>query len=73
MLIFSEDYEEYTREAFPWKRHTRDISRGDSFNQRTLSLGRNHRVFGNICDSWYLSDQYESKCNDKDITNKVLQ
>ncbi|ONI14243.1 hypothetical protein PRUPE_4G270500 [Prunus persica] len=67
----NEDYEEYTREAFPWKRHTRDISRGDSFNQRTLSLGRNHRVFGNICDSWYLSDQYESKCNDKDITNKL--
>ncbi|KAM1206263.1 hypothetical protein ACFX2G_007060 [Malus domestica] len=70
-----EDYDEYAREGFPWKRHTRDrdLSHGDSFNQRTLSLGRNHRVFGNVCDSWYLSDQYNAKCNDKDITNKFLK
>ncbi|KAJ4722094.1 hydroxymethylglutaryl-CoA lyase, mitochondrial [Melia azedarach] len=65
-----EDYDEYAREAFPWKRHTRDMSQGDSFSRRTVSLGRNHKMFGNGCD------MYSSNCNDKDIrdiTNKFLR
>ncbi|XP_048446314.1 hydroxymethylglutaryl-CoA lyase, mitochondrial [Pyrus x bretschneideri] len=72
---YNEDYDEYTREAFPWKRHTRaqGLSHGDSFNQRTLSVRRNHRVFGNICDSWYFSDQYNPKCNNTDMANKFLK
>ncbi|KAH7542165.1 hypothetical protein FEM48_Zijuj02G0044300 [Ziziphus jujuba var. spinosa] len=73
----NEDYEECTREAFPWIRQTRDFSQSDSFNRRTLSLGRNHIVLGNGCDPWYSRDhQYNSKCNDKGIqkiTNKFLK
>ncbi|KAK9901393.1 hypothetical protein M0R45_002159 [Rubus argutus] len=70
-----EDYEEYTREGFPWRIHTRDyLSQGDSFNTRTLSLGRNNKVFRKSCDSWHLPDhQYNSKCNDKNITHKFLK
>ncbi|KAK9939430.1 hypothetical protein M0R45_016126 [Rubus argutus] len=70
-----EDYEEYTREGFPWRIHTRDyLSQGDSFNTRTLSLGRNNKVFRKSCDSWYLPDhQYNSNCNDKNITHKFLK
>lgn len=67
---YDEDYDEYTREAFPWRRHTRDISDGDSFSRRTVSLGRNHKMVGSACDI------YSSNCNDKDIwdiTNKFLK
>uniref|UniRef100_A0A3N7ECF1 Hydroxymethylglutaryl-CoA lyase n=1 Tax=Populus trichocarpa TaxID=3694 RepID=A0A3N7ECF1_POPTR len=39
-----EDYE-YTRETFPCKRHTRDLSQG---NRRTMSLGSNHVVSGRV-------------------------
>ncbi|XP_015578986.1 hydroxymethylglutaryl-CoA lyase, mitochondrial isoform X2 [Ricinus communis] len=71
-----EDYE-YTREMFPWKRHTRDLSQGDSVNQRTMSLGRNHMVCGKVWDSRYFPDcQYNSKSNDRDVwgyTNKFLK
>ncbi|KAH9683651.1 Hydroxymethylglutaryl-CoA lyase [Citrus sinensis] len=66
----SMNYDEYTREAFPWRRHTRDMSHGDSFSRRTVSLGRNHKMFGSACDI------YNSNCNDKDIrdiTNKFLK
>lgn len=69
LLTCSEEYDEYTREAFPWRRHTRDMSHGDSFSRRTVSLGRNHKMFGSACDI------YSSNCNDKDIrdiTNKVI-
>ncbi|XP_031264474.1 hydroxymethylglutaryl-CoA lyase, mitochondrial [Pistacia vera] len=65
-----EDRDEYTREAFPWKRHTRDMSQGETFGRRTKSLGRNHMIFGNTLD------KYNSKCNDndiRDITNKFLK
>ncbi|KAF8364784.1 hypothetical protein HHK36_033240 [Tetracentron sinense] len=66
--------DEYTSEAFPWRRQTRDVSHGDSLNRRTSSMGRNHRIFGSTCDSWYFPDrQYSSHCNDsdiRDITNK---
>ncbi|XP_030959240.1 hydroxymethylglutaryl-CoA lyase, mitochondrial isoform X1 [Quercus lobata] len=70
----NEDYENYSREAFPWKRHTRDVSQGDSLNKRSLSLGRNTLVFRNVCDSWHIPDhQYNSNGNHQDIrqmTNK---
>ncbi|KAF2291947.1 hypothetical protein GH714_042289 [Hevea brasiliensis] len=69
-----EDYEEYTRETFPWKRHTRDLSHGNSFGQRTMSLGRNHALCGTVWDSRCFPDrQYNSKSNDndtRDLTNK---
>ncbi|KAK9999360.1 hypothetical protein SO802_018963 [Lithocarpus litseifolius] len=73
----NEDYENYSREAFPWKRHTRDVSQGDSLNKRSLSLGRNTLVFRNVCDSWYVPDhQLNSNGNHQDIrqmTNKFLK
>ncbi|XP_021631278.1 hydroxymethylglutaryl-CoA lyase, mitochondrial isoform X1 [Manihot esculenta] len=65
-----EDYEEYTGETFSWKRHTRDLSHGDSFNRSTMSLGRKSMVCGTVCDSWYFPDhQYKSKSNDKGLHN----
>ncbi|GLU18920.1 hypothetical protein SLE2022_351960 [Rubroshorea leprosula] len=71
-----EDYEEYD-EAFPWRRHSRNVSEGGSFNRRSSNSGRNHNNFGNICDSRYLPDhQYNSNADDKDIwdiTNKFLK
>ncbi|KAH9766002.1 Hydroxymethylglutaryl-CoA lyase [Citrus sinensis] len=36
---YDEEYDEYTREAFPWRRHTRDMSHGDSFSRRTFLKG----------------------------------
>ncbi|XP_062172569.1 hydroxymethylglutaryl-CoA lyase, mitochondrial [Alnus glutinosa] len=73
----NEDYEEYSWEAFPWRRHTRDICQGDSLKRRSLSLGRSTLAFGNGCDSRYIPDrQYSSKCNEQDIwevTNKFLR
>ncbi|KAJ6409276.1 hypothetical protein OIU84_008885 [Salix udensis] len=68
-----EDYE-YTRESFPWKRHTRDPCQG---NRRTTSLGSKNMVSGSSCDSRYFPDhQYSSKSNDKEIqgiANKFLK
>ncbi|GLT54241.1 hypothetical protein SLA2020_274560 [Shorea laevis] len=73
----NEDYAEKSREAFPWRRHTRDMCQGDSLKKRSLSLGRSTLVFGNGCDSQYIpDDQYNSKCNEQDIwavTNKFLR
>ncbi|KAF4371983.1 hypothetical protein F8388_000150 [Cannabis sativa] len=72
----SEEYEGSAREAFPWVRHTRDFSQGDTVNWRTSSLGRNPKIFGNGCDTWYTPDhQYNSKYNDKEkqgLSNKVI-
>lgn len=72
----SEDYEGCETEIFPWVRHTRDFSQGDTLNRRTSSLGRN-QVIGSGCSSWYSSDrQYKAKSNDIDkqsTTNKFLK
>ncbi|XP_021277740.1 hydroxymethylglutaryl-CoA lyase, mitochondrial isoform X2 [Herrania umbratica] len=69
-----EDYEEYTGEAFPWRRHVRDVSEGGAFNRRASSLSKNRMKCGHVCDSRYLPDlQYRSKCNGRGvrgITNK---
>ncbi|XVE78977.1 hypothetical protein DITRI_Ditri14bG0021800 [Diplodiscus trichospermus] len=73
----NEDYEEYTGEAFPWRRHVRDVSEGEAFHRRASSLSKNRMKFGHVSDSRYLSDhQYSSKCSDRDIrdiTNKFLK
>ncbi|GMY15995.1 hydroxymethylglutaryl-CoA lyase, mitochondrial isoform X2 [Fagus crenata] len=73
----NDDYDNYSREVFPWRGHTRDMSQGDSLNKRSLSLGRNTLVFGKVCDSWYFPDhQYNSKSNHQEIrpmTNKFLK
>ncbi|KAJ7964963.1 hydroxymethylglutaryl-CoA lyase, mitochondrial-like [Quillaja saponaria] len=72
----NEDEGDYARETFPWRRHARDKFHGDSFNQRTLSIGRSNMTFGKAGDSFYFSDhQYNPICNDKykrDMTNKFL-
>ncbi|XP_060961164.1 cellulose synthase-like protein E6 [Cannabis sativa] len=71
----SEEYEGSAGEAFPWVRHTRDFSQGDTVNWRTSSLGRNPKIFENGYDSWYTPDhQYNSKYNDKEkqgLSNKI--
>ncbi|XXG52868.1 hypothetical protein AAC387_Pa03g1072 [Persea americana] len=68
--------EEYARETYHWRRQREKI-RGDSLSPRTLCLGRNQKVFDNVCDSWYLQDhQYSKPCNERDIrglTNKFLR
>lgn len=76
LLFCSEDYEGCETEIFPWVRHTRDFSQGDTLNRRTSSLGRN-QVIGSGCSSWYSLDrQYKAKSNDIDkqsTTNKVIE
>ncbi|XP_042956780.1 hydroxymethylglutaryl-CoA lyase, mitochondrial isoform X1 [Carya illinoinensis] len=73
----TEDYQEYSKEAFPWKRHTRDMSQGDFLSRRSLSLGRNTMVFGKVCDTRYVPDhQYNSNCNGhgiREMPNKYLK
>ncbi|WRX31850.1 Pyruvate carboxyltransferase - like 4 [Theobroma cacao] len=72
-----EDYEEYTGEAFPWRRHVRDVSEGEAFNRRASSLSKNRMKCRHVCDSRYLPDlQYRSKCNGRGVrgkTNKFLK
>ncbi|KAJ8635422.1 hypothetical protein MRB53_009689 [Persea americana] len=68
--------EEYARETYHCRRQREKI-RGDSLSPRTLCLGRNQKIFDNVCDSWYLQDhQYSKPCNEGDIrglTNKFLR
>lgn len=77
MNFFSPCSEEYTRETFHRRRQTREIIRGDPLSPKTSCLGRNQKVFDNVCDSWYLQEHpYSKPCNERDIrglTNKVLQ
>ncbi|XP_054818624.1 hydroxymethylglutaryl-CoA lyase, mitochondrial [Prosopis cineraria] len=63
----NEDDEDYTVETFPWKRHTRDMSRGGSYCQRATSSGRNSVKFGKTDDFCFSDCQYSPKCNHKDI------
>uniref|UniRef100_A0A2P2KNZ1 hydroxymethylglutaryl-CoA lyase n=1 Tax=Rhizophora mucronata TaxID=61149 RepID=A0A2P2KNZ1_RHIMU len=51
-----EDYEDYTMETFPWKKHTKERARGDSFNRRILNIGRNHVASRKVFNSYYFSD-----------------
>ncbi|KAF5745006.1 putative hydroxymethylglutaryl-CoA lyase family protein [Tripterygium wilfordii] len=62
-----EDYEEYSKGAYPWRRNSRDVL-GDFPNQRTLSSGRNHVVYGSACDSSYFEGQL---CNSNSRDNHI--
>ncbi|XP_057954826.1 hydroxymethylglutaryl-CoA lyase, mitochondrial [Malania oleifera] len=72
-----EDYENHKRERFTWRRQRKDEPHSNSFNQRILSLGRNHSVYGSASECQYLPDHhYSSPCNDRNIrsiTNKFLR
>ncbi|KAF5471088.1 hypothetical protein F2P56_011559 [Juglans regia] len=71
----AEDYEEYLREAFPWRQHSRHVSQGSSLNRRSLRLGQNAVVFENVSDPWYFPDRQHLKVIDHNIpetTNKFL-
>ncbi|KAB1215584.1 Hydroxymethylglutaryl-CoA lyase, mitochondrial [Morella rubra] len=69
-----EYFEEYPMEAFPWRRHTRDMSQGDSLSRRSLSLGRHTMVLGNVCDSPYFpGHQYNSNHDRQETKNKFLK
>ncbi|KAI9114240.1 hypothetical protein K1719_014890 [Acacia pycnantha] len=64
----NDDDNDFTTETFPWKRHTRDMSRGGSFCQRAMSSGRNSIKFGKNDESFCFSESpYSPKCNNKDI------
>ncbi|KAK6936927.1 Pyruvate carboxyltransferase [Dillenia turbinata] len=70
-----DDEQDYAREAYPWRKHSRDIFQSNSFTRRTLSLGRN-TVVGSVCKSWYMADNQNGfQCNDsiRDSTNKFLR
>ncbi|XP_047155151.1 hydroxymethylglutaryl-CoA lyase, mitochondrial-like isoform X1 [Vigna umbellata] len=69
-----EDDEEYTAETFPWRRQTRDLSRGDSFSQKTMTMGKNSLKFGAIDNSFYPSDyQYSPKSNTKNVQDMAYK
>ncbi|KAG2670984.1 hypothetical protein I3760_14G112300 [Carya illinoinensis] len=71
----AEDYEEYLREAFPWRQHTRDVSQGASVNRRSLRLVQNAVVFENVSDPWFFPDHQHHKgidLNVQETTNKFL-
>ncbi|GMH10329.1 hypothetical protein Nepgr_012170 [Nepenthes gracilis] len=64
-----EDCEDYTGDA--WRRLKKEMAKGDSFRQRSLSLGKNHVIYGSNYDSRYLSDQQCATQNhDKFINGK---
>ncbi|KAK7333905.1 hypothetical protein VNO80_30686 [Phaseolus coccineus] len=70
----NEDDEEYTAETFPWRRQTRDLSRCDSFSQKTTAMGRNSMKFGAIDNSFYASDyQYSPKSNNKSVQDMAYK
>ncbi|KAE9593947.1 hypothetical protein Lal_00016938 [Lupinus albus] len=70
----NENNEEYYVETFPWKRQTRGMSRGDSFSQKTMTVGRNSIKIGMIDDPFSSSDyQYSPKCNSKEIHNMAYK
>jgi hydroxymethylglutaryl-CoA lyase len=72
----SEDEEEYAIEAFPWRKHTKSASQLESFSRMTPSMGMSCKMYGNVCDSYIQTHQYDSHCNDSDIrdmTNKFLR
>ncbi|PNY00244.1 hydroxymethylglutaryl-CoA lyase mitochondrial-like [Trifolium pratense] len=70
----SEDNEGYTAETYPWKRQTRDMSRRDSFSQKTTIKGRNSMKFGIVDNSFYTSDyQYSQKPSNKDMQDMAYK
>lgn len=75
MITFRDDFEEYGREAFTWRKQMKDASQCDIPNCRTSSPGRTHAFYGTGCASRYLSNHpCNSYCTAKDardIKNKV--
>ncbi|XP_071722980.1 hydroxymethylglutaryl-CoA lyase, mitochondrial isoform X1 [Rutidosis leptorrhynchoides] len=62
-------------EEFPWRKHAKSASHNESFKRRTPSIGRTH-IYGQVCDSYFPTHQYDSHCNDSDIrdmTNKFFR
>ncbi|CAL5201976.1 unnamed protein product [Lathyrus oleraceus] len=60
-------------EDYPWKRQTRDMSRGDSFSQKIAIIGRNSK-FGIVNNSFYTSDyQYSQNRNNKDMQDMAYK
>ncbi|KAL5193482.1 Hydroxymethylglutaryl-CoA lyase, mitochondrial [Glycine soja] len=70
----NEDSEEYTEETFPWRRQRRDLSRGDTFSQKSMTMGRNSMKFGMIDNSFYTSDyQYSPQNNNKNVQDMAYK
>ncbi|WCJ20552.1 Hydroxymethylglutaryl-CoA lyase mitochondrial [Euphorbia peplus] len=58
-----DDYEDYTRETFPWMTHTSNLSQGDSSNHGSM---KNQIACGTVWDSHFFRDhQCNSKSSDK--------
>ncbi|KAM7528582.1 hypothetical protein LguiB_031992 [Lonicera macranthoides] len=72
-----DDFEEYGRESFTWRKQMKDASQCDIPNCRTSSPGRNHALYGTGCASQYLSNHLcNSYCTAKDardIKNKFFK
>ncbi|CAL1403593.1 unnamed protein product [Linum trigynum] len=72
-----EDESEYTRDTFPWRRHTRGLANGESFMRRTRSTGVSHVANGSIRHSRNFSDyQIDAQSRNKDVrgrANKFLK
>ncbi|KAG4917804.1 hypothetical protein JHK82_055278 [Glycine max] len=70
----NEDSEEYTEETFPWRRQRRDLSRGDTFSQKSMTMGRNSMKFGMIDNSFYTSDyQYSPQNNNNNVQDMAYK
>ncbi|CAM8949645.1 unnamed protein product [Rhodiola kirilowii] len=64
-----DDFEDENIEAFPWRRHTKENYKGNSF-QRNLSFGCNGMVYGSAPDSSRKRNhQRSSESNNTDIRN----
>nr|AFK45398.1 unknown [Lotus japonicus] len=70
----NEDNEEYTAETFPWKRQTRNGSRGDSSSQKTMTIRRNSMKSGMIDNSLHTPGyQYSPKHNNKETQDMAYK
>ncbi|KAK4753716.1 hypothetical protein SAY87_001820 [Trapa incisa] len=72
----SDDYDDYTRETFPWKRQTMDGSPRANTCRRACNLDNNRIPYGNICESSYFPDHDELEprgSQDFLATNKFLK
>ncbi|CAN1250341.1 Hydroxymethylglutaryl-CoA lyase, mitochondrial [Linum perenne] len=68
---------DYTRDTFPWRRHTRGLANGESHMRRTRSTGGNHMAHGSIRHTRNFSNhQSDTQNSDKAIrgtSNKFLK
>ncbi|XP_010544284.1 PREDICTED: hydroxymethylglutaryl-CoA lyase, mitochondrial-like isoform X2 [Tarenaya hassleriana] len=72
----NDDDDNYGREGFPWRRHTRKMSDGEPILRRTSTLGMNHMTCQTLWDPRYLHDRkYSTISNERSIhhsTNKIF-